>query len=344
MTLMPDPRGLWIQAFMGMVFLNDNHFYAFFVFMIIHFLIIWQTAGVVAWPALMQWEFIGRMSFIYFWGALAGISVAIAVRTRALIPGHTTIGRQPRLGLLLATLCIFFGIRSVMILTGKTRDAAPFLPDPANPSTRIVFWVTVGLTAAGFITIMVLTYLQLKSKYLTSWLALSYRDNYMSSLIVDYCVALALVLSPQALWDFLVLAPYNWSQLWAGILTVGIELVVWVAIYLWFTRFRKIDTTHFSPQHSMVSFLEFCLMVGGTQIVNGVFYMIAAESYSAPLKSEQALAGFMGGVMTVSVILYWILNARRVKAQRAHRARGDGKEAVPLRANAQQPPHGILSL
>ena len=308
MALIPDPRGLWVQAFIGMVFLNDNYFYPFFVFLVVHYLIVWQTMGVVAAPDLMQWEFIGRMAFIYFWGAVAGIAASIAMRTRPLIPGHTFHRGAVSLGLFLATVAIFTGIRSVMILTGQTRVAAPFDPDPADTATQVIYGIVIAISAIGFIAVVALTYADRKVRDVWSWFAIRYIDDFYNSYIVDYIVALVLILSPQALWDFLVLPPTNWPQLPAGGLTIFVELLVWVAIYAWFTFFRRINTTHFSSQRSIVSFGYFCLFVGGTQIANGIYYLILAEFLTGTVAAEQVLAGFMGIVIVASVILYFVFN------------------------------------
>ena len=309
--LIPDPRGLFIQAFVGVAFFNDNYFYPWFIFCLIHYTIVWETSPANQMPPVMMWEFLVRMAFIFIWGSLAGLGVAAAMRTRALVPSHTFHAGWPRLGVWFATFGLIEGTRAVMTLIGVRWAHEDFGPDPSLTETRVLWIFLLILYVAFLAAPIVVTLVKYDKKNILQWINITYRDGYLNVLSVDYIVALILVLAPQALWDFLVLAPANWGQLSAGALTLIVELIAWVAIYFWFVRFRNINETHFSREHSMVCFGEFVLIVGGLQVLSGIVYMIAAEFLNTMIEAEQVLASFMAFSLVVAIALFFLLNKRR---------------------------------
>lgn len=312
MALIPDPRGLWVQAFIGMILLNDNYFYAWFIFALIHYTIVWETSAANQMPPLMMWEFLVRMAYVYAWGTFAGIAIAVAMRTRAQIPGHTMRRGWPRLGLFLATLNIISGIKLVFTLTGARRVHEDFGPDPALLETQIPVWILLIANIASFIAVMVLTYMNRRTADFWSWLAITYRDNYHNYLIIDYIVAMILILSPQAIWDFLVLPPTSWTQIEAGVLTLAVEIGVWVAIFYWFTLFRQINKTHFAREHSLVWFGEYVLIVGGLHVLSGIVYIIGAEFLNTMEDAERLLGGMLVFTILVAIALFLLLSKRRL--------------------------------
>lgn len=318
--LIPDPRGLWAQAFVGVLFFNDNYFYPWFIFCLIHYTIIWETSAANQFPPLMMWEFLVRMAYVFIWGSLAGLALTVALRTRPLIPTHTFRRGWPRLGIIFVTFGMINGIRGVMTLTGARRTHEDFGPDPSLPGTQALWIVMLIVYFAIFIGPLVLTYMDRKERDLWSWFAITYRDNLHNNLIIDYIVALTLVLGPQALWDFFVLPPILMPQLTAGIITLAAELVAWAAVYYWFTAFRNINATHFAREHSLVWFGEFVLIVGGLHIiVSGVVYVIAAEFLSTMIDAERVVGGSTAAVAIISIVLYFVLSNRRVAELRRQR-------------------------
>lgn len=324
---MPDPVGLVMQAFIGTVFLNSNAFYATFLFAWIHYTIVWMTMGVISGTFDMQHEFMVRMMFLIGWGTFLGIGLSIVMGTRALIPGDTFRRGVPQLGIFMFTFFIQAGMRAVFVLTGAHRVAANFPPDPADPAVWWGYLATLLTSIGGAIAIVYLTYTQMARRGFLSWFTVSYEDGMKSRYIVWYGAALAMVLSPQALWDFLVLPPTGWVQWHAGLLTTGVTIVMWIIVYWFFGTYLRIDKTHFSAEQSRVSWHQFVLTTGGFHIALHIYYLIAAEFGSTPADSDTVFTIYIVLAFLVMIFLYFYF-------KKLHRVRlsnlSKGAARVPL--------------
>ncbi len=320
-AVLPDPRGLWWQGFMGPV-VTKSYWYATFIFSFIHYATLFLTHPVSNAPPLMQFDFLVRMLIFVLYGSIAGLFWSAALGAQVLVPVHSFKGEHVNFGPILSTTVLVWAIQAVAHATGATQVHNPFPGSLGVAGDWILFAVYVLL----FAVVMVWTWLWptgfVKLGTMKFSLAFRYRNRSDNFMAVEFLLfTLVLPLFPQIFWDYLVLPPINWSQIAAGTLTLVLEVLVYVGTYFW-GRWRRLDTTFFDPENSRVSWGEWILAVGGLQIAFGIAYLIAAEF----LDDLAALNIFLG-VTTVLVIAgsiglgHWLRTRPRAKLYRKkHRA------------------------
>ncbi len=319
MAILPDPRGLFIQAWIGPL-VTRSWWFAFFIFQVIHYGVVWMTSAASTFPILMMWEFLVRMLVFFTYGAVAGFFQASAVGSPVLIPVHSFKGETAHYGPIVATVSIVWGLQVFMHAVGATQVHNPFPGSLGEAGDWIVFVSFLLL----FLTTIVWTYwwpnqFAQVGPYRFS-LGFRYRDRPDHTMIPEFILfVLAFPLVPQALWDFLVLPPTSWSNLAAGGLTLAAEAVLYAATYFW-GRFRLLDQRFFTPQKSLVSWFEYVIILAATQIGSGLAYLIAAE-FLADLSELNVFLIITTLVIIVSALVIGPVLRRRPRAKRFYRVK-----------------------
>ena len=305
MVLLGDPRGLFMQAFMTPIMLR-NFFFGFFIFVTIHYGIVWMTGGFALMPPLMMFNFIVRMLAFFGYGAISGYFLSWSMGHPVLIASHDFDGVRAHPAPMLVAISIVWGMHQFMHAIGATQVHAPF---PGSLGTA-GDWVVVAAFVLVFLTIFFLTWTNTVSVFSFNYLNLARKHSYLNA---EFIILLVLVLGPQAIWDFLPLPPPNglgWLHWQAAALTLGIELVVWIGMYLWFKNYRRVDETIFAPKRSLVSWMEYVIIVGLTQILTGAAYAVAAEFLVDLLELNWFLLGTTLVILIEAVIIYFWLRRR----------------------------------
>ena len=326
MPLLGDPRGLFMQAFMSPIMLR-NFFFGFFIFVAIHYGIIWMTGGFALMPPLMMYNFIVRMLAFFGYGAISGYFLSWAMGHPPLIASHDYDNVRAHPAPMLVAVSIVWGFHQFMHAIGATQVHAPF---PGSLGTA-GDWLVVAAFAILFLTVFFLTWTNTISVFSFSYLNLSRKHAYLNA---EFIILLALVLGPQAIWDFFPLPPpdgLGWLHWQAAALTLGIELVVWIAMYLWFRYYRRVDETLFTPRRSLVTWMEYVIIVGLTQILTGAAYAVAAEFLVDLLELNFFLLGTTVVILIESVIIYfWLRGRKRATMVRFNAALAPRRDAKKL--------------
>lgn len=325
-AVLPDVRGLWWQAFMGPT-VAKSYWYPFFIFLVVHFGTLFLTHPVSNAPPLMQFNFVVRMVYYFQIGAIGGLFWSAALGAPVLVPVHSFHGEHIHLGPIVSTTVLVWSIQAAAHAVGATQVHNPFPGSLGVAGDWIMFAVYILLLAVVIVWTWFFPNGFVKLGTMKFSLAFRYRDRSDNFLAVEFLLfTLVLPLAPQTAWDFLVLPPTNWSQIAAGTLTLGLEVLVWAGTYFW-GRWRKLNKTFFSAENSRVSWGEWILAVGGLQIVSGVAYLVAAEF----LDDFAALNIFLS-VTTVIVIAgavglgHWLRTRPRAKLyRRLHRSKARTK-------------------
>lgn len=321
----PAARGVFVQGFIGALLTVDNFAYPFWVWFFIHVTVAWMASGAAVLPVLEMGEYLMSYAFIFAYGAFCGLALGYALRIRGLVPthtaGHASGDRYPRLGIVLATYGAIVGVRASVIASGAANAHAPFF-DLSSDLARAGYITAAVLAPLLTVAVLVLTWVRQRpagSKVdFWMWLTLSYEFHGVPGyLAADFVVVAFALLAPQAAWNFLT---PDWGQLWAGVLTLGLELAVWTAAYLWFTSaYRRIDDTMFSRKHSYVHFWVFVVAAGVTQFAAGLAYLIVNEIPAAldviP-HPEAFFAFFIIPSLVASLILFFVLGTRYARERR----------------------------
>jgi hypothetical protein len=302
MPVLPDPRGLFMQAAAGPLFLR-SFFYPFFIFMWIHYNTVWMTGPFNQMPVLDMWKFLVLMAYYFTYGAVGAYALSWAMGHPVQIPAHDFHKLKAHPAPMLTSLAIALGIHFVMYATGLAFAHEPFpsLPNEIN-------WLLFVVCVLVLLTIGVLTWRESKSVF-----AFRYTDIREQSIIAEFGVLLIFVLGPQAIWDFFVLPPPNgfgWLQWQAGALTIGVEVLVWLVAYWWFGTVRRVDQTIFTRKRSLVNWMEYCLIVGGNQIALGIAYVIAADLLVDLFALNIFLLAVTAVMLVESAIIYRWLRSR----------------------------------
>ncbi len=283
-----------------------NFFFGFFFFVAIHYGIIWMTGGAALMPPLMMYNFIVRMLAFFGYGAISGYFLSWAMGHPPLIASHDYDGVRAHPAPMLTAISIVWGLHQFMYAIGATQVHAPF---PGSLGT-VGDWIVFAVFAIIFLTVFFLTWTNTLSVFSFNYLTLARKHSYLNA---EYIIMMVLVLGPQTIWDFFPLPPPNglgWLHWQAAALTLGIEVAMWIVVYLWFLRVRHVDETLFTPQRSLVTWMEYVIIVGVTQLITGSAYALAAEF----LVDLQELGFFLLGTTVVilieSVIIYFWLRRR----------------------------------
>ena len=319
--LNPDARGIWVQAFIGTLFAGDNFFFAFFPFLYFHYTITWVLSPVNQLPPTDMAAFIMSMAFAFSYGAFGGVAHVYALRIRALVPTQTFLNKRPHLGAILLVYGAVIGVRGAAIQSGAANVHDDFFSFSGSGSFG--YWFAFVGGSFVFVSVLLLTCRVQRPKNVMMWFTISYPDNLADHVISDYIIAAIALLVPQAAWNFLVLDPHLWTSPQAGAVTLGIEVVVWIAIYFWFTRVRKTAALHFSHAQSYVTFLEFVLIAGITQVGSGVIYLIL-DVFMDPGQEEFATTILLDFSIVASFIMYFVFGARRVAQRKQVKAEVKG--------------------
>ena len=327
--LAPGARGIWVQAFIGTLFAGDNFFFVFFPFLYFHYTVTWVLSPVNQLPATDMAEFIMEMAFAFSYGAFGGLAHVYALRIRALVPTDTFRDKRPHLGAVLLVYGAVIGVRGAVIQSGAANVHDDFFSFSGEGAFG--YWLAAVGGSLVFALVFLLTCRVQRPKNVLLWLTMSYPDNLADHVISDYVAAAIALLVPQAAWNFLVLDPFLWTSLQAGALTLGIEVLVWVAIYFWFTRVRKVAALHFSRTQSYVSFLEFVLIAGLTQLGSGIIYLVL-DALMDPGQEEFATTILLDFSIVASIIMYFVFGARRAtqkkKVKKGARSRLGKKDRI----------------
>ena len=338
MALLGDPRGLFMQALLSPLVLR-NFFFGFFIFVVIHYGIIWMTGGFALMPPLMMYNFIVRMLAFFGYGAISGYFLSWSMGHPPLIASHDFDKVRAHPAPMITAISIVWAFHQFMYAIGATQVHAPF---PGSLGTAGDWFVVVAFSIL-FLSVFFLTWTNANTVLSFSYLDLARKHSYLNA---EYILMLVLVLGPQAIWDFFPLAPpdgLGWLHWQAAILTLGIEVVVWIAVYLWFLHVRHVDETIFTPQRSLVTWMEYVIIVGVTQLITGAAYAAAAEF----LVDLQELGYFLLGTSIViiieSVIIYFWLRRRdramKVQFNAPLLSRSDGKKPKRSGSDTEQPTH-----
>ncbi len=305
MALLGDPRGLFMQGFISPVVLR-NFFFGFFIFVTIHYGIIWMTGGPALMPPLMMYNFIVRMLAFFGYGAISGYFLSWAMGNPPLIASHDYDQVRAHPAPMLTAISIVWGTHQFMYAIGATQVHAPF---PGGLGT-VGDWLVVVAFSIIFLTVFFLTWTNTISVFSFNYLGLSRQHAYLNA---EYIIMLALVLGPQAIWDFFPLpAPdgLGWLHWQAAALTLGVEVVIWIVVYFWFLRVRRVDETLFTPKRSLVTWMEYVIIVGVTQLITGAAYAVAAEFLADLQELGYFLLGTTLVILIESVIIYFWLRRR----------------------------------
>jgi len=247
------------------------------------------------------------MLVVFTYGTVASYGTKWAQGNPVLIPVHGFEDSRAHAGPFLAILSIIWGIQYLMFAVGKATEDVAFPGGFNNAGDWIVFAAFVAL----FLLTLGLTLARVTSPF--SWM---YRGEGPQPRIVWYIFSLIMFLAPQALWDFLVLPPFNWAQWTAGILTLGVELVAWIVFYLVSRFWLNLHVTDFAPEKSLVRLWEFSVLTGGLQILSGIAYVITAEFVSGTTALNILTLSIMGGILVVNLVIYviWTHSRRRLLA------------------------------
>lgn len=300
--------------------MTRSWWYAFFIYLVVHYGVIFMTSPASTFPPPMLWEFIVRMLVFFTYGAVAGYFQAAAVGSPVLVPVHSFKRDVPHYGPIVSTVSIVWGLQVLMHALGRTQDHNPFPGSLGTAGDWIVFVIFLLL----ILTTLVWTYwwpnqFAQVGPYRFS-LGFRYRDRPDHSMIVEFILfVLVFPLAPQIIWDFLVLDPNNWANLAAGGLTLGVEVILYAATYFW-GRFRLLDQRFFTPQKSLVSWFEYVIILAATQIGTGLAYLIAAE-FLADLAELNVFLIVTTIVVIVSAAVLGPYLRRRPRAKRFYRVK-----------------------
>lgn len=316
---MPDEVGLFVQGFVGSVLISNNILFGFFVFSLVHYTFIWMTlggTGVAVMSPLMGWIFGVRMPMIFMAGILVGGVYAIAMKTRTLLPGHTwdTTKNQGRYGLFLAGLFLIGAFRSIFFMTGAHRGGTPYPPDPADTASVVMCGIFAALAAIGFGIIMYLTWMPPAPDSFWALFQIQYDDSYKNRYVLFYIVALFLLTTPTAAWDFLVIPPTSWELWQAGLLTLGLIWVSLAILYCVGEFWLRLDKSHFRPDQSLVSYSTFILILAVFLTVLHVYFIVYFSYISSYEEADVAVLIF--AVLATLVGIYLAYALRRSGAQR----------------------------
>ena len=307
--LSPVPIGLFVAGLAAASF-SRSAFFPWFAWTVIHYGIIWMTDPVNTLSALEQYDFMFEYLLVYAQGVLAGVAFAWAFGTPHLIPEHTFDRKRPAYGVFLLTIAIIFAIRAIMIATGQYTKFTNF---PAGNQT--VHGVAAAVWIALGIFVFVVSYIGTKLPILRWFVISQQRDAGLpreyDRILPDFVLALAALLSTQAIWDFLS-PPRTDYILWSvGAVTVTLQTIVWGAIYIWFSKVRRIQENLFSSDNSVISWEVFCIFNAVAYLLVGVTWIITLELTDNERTGRLVINLILAALSAAAIVLFLFLRKRR---------------------------------
>ena len=302
-TGLPDPRGLWIAGLVGTVF-TSNPFFAVTVFAVIHYLSIYPTNPAILMGPAMGWEFNVRMLDIFVLGVITGLFVRFFMDNGVLIPTRLFHGKKrgnrfftPQI--YIAVLALAYGLVAFLRLVGSPTPIyyirGPFGLGDFGVWYAVANWFILITSVLALVMIGAATwgykFFESSSLFSHCNFRLQYDENIedrtantrSQQRIAMYVLVLIFTLSPQAIADFLG-APNNATfgderVVWTGLITVGVEAVVWIVAYYALKKYAFSDRRNgskyeFSKKMSGVSWRYFCLLLAGIQILTGLAFFL----------------------------------------------------------------------
>lgn len=306
----PNVFLLWISGMLGVIFTND-YYVPWIFFTLLYYAVLWSTTPIHLAPVLDRYEFIVNNAFVFGYGVLAGLAVRIGYGCRELIPTHIYDGVRPTFGSALLTFSSIFTVRAVLIATGEYDSITVF--DPGHAS--FAYWVAFGVFLALSIAVFILTWVQVDVDILR-WFKLQRRrsDGYgpeADRMIPDLILALAALISTVLLWVFL---QTTWSDLGAGLVTVGVQLFLWLPIYFYFREVRRIEETVFSPNNSVISWMAFCIVGAVATLVPGVTWLVMSVTSVSDQDARTVMSAMAIFHFLVGLILRFMVYRNRIES------------------------------
>jgi hypothetical protein len=334
MAFLPDPRGLFLQAMLAVIFTKDFYF-PFFLFAAYHYVILWATLGVGGEPETPeQYNFMVRMWFIFLQGAGAGWFVTWALGNPILVPIHSFDRWRPKIGVTLLTLSSFFVVRAFLIAIGRYNAKFPF---PSGSETA--HWVAFGIWVALIILVFIFSYVErIRTARFWRWFAITPRrsvatveESSNGRLVTDFVVFLILLLLPQAIWDFGVIkwtgiANLNTRFGVTGGITLAVELIVWILGGVYFYRVHKIDDNWFSESKSLVTWRPFVVIVAVFSLLSGLAYLIAGLVLDPGIDNVNITITISLIVIALISLMIWLYYTMKIYNKR---------KKSPMKSNAE---------
>lgn len=299
-----DPITIFMGGMLGVYFVRDLWF-TIYVFLVQHYLILWAALEFYLKSNGMQYRFIFNMAIFFISGMITGMFLTWMLGNRVAVPMHIFVRRQLKLGHLLLAIALPWAPRALLIAIGAY-DPNDNLPDDEGPQYYAVFavWVIVALL------VLIVTAIQSHRFpwFVNAFALLRYDDDKaitkavkdkdaatatelrrLNRLNAGNVVWLILLLSPQAIWDFLFPAgtgPANDKARFAlwGAVTLIVETIIWWgmwAIYRYGVKeraaiFFTLDKWPATRRtgHDYDGLLYFTLTGFLAQILAGIGYLI----------------------------------------------------------------------
>ncbi len=304
--LPPEPHAVWLIPMLIVVFTRDFSAPFLPVFVIFQ-VVVWMSSEANQLPTLEMFNFdVRRVSYMLY-GAVSGLALASAMNTRDLIPVHTFAHKRLHLAGPLSLVAVSYGTYALATATGITRIHEDFGDwTDARPGEIAIFSILFILFVLLFGASLVMTWIGTKS-----FLAYRYRDSGIevngyppSRIIVEFILAITLLIAPHLFWIYLTHPPVNLDQWIGGVIALLLEHAVWGGIYFWFAKRHNMSTTYFSRHNAYITWPGFILAMGTVHIGSCIIYVTAAQFLVTPLANELLMIGITAYALTVAVIVW----------------------------------------
>ena len=304
--LLPDAHAVWLIPMLIVVFTRDFSAPFLPVFVIFQ-VVVWMSSEANQLPTLEMFDFdVRRVSYMVY-GAISGLALASAMNTRDLIPVHTFAHKRLHLAGPLSLIAVSYGTYAIATATGITRLHEDFGDwTSARPGEIAIFSILFIVLVLLFTASLVLTWMGSKS-----FLAYRYRDSGLevnghppSRIIVEFIVAITLLVAPHLFWIYLTHPPVGLDQWIGGVIALLLEHAVWAGIYFLFAKRHNMSTTYFSRHNAYITWPGFVLAVGSVHIGSCIIYVTAAQFLVTPLANELLLLGITAFAISVAVVVW----------------------------------------
>ena len=289
----------WIAGMLGVVW-TQNYYFPWFLYAIVQFVIVWATSGIHLAPVEDRYTFVVRETMHFGQGTLAGLALVWGLGSRPLVPTQFVDKFRPTLGTVILSITSVFSLRALLIATGVYEQYTVFWPGHASSGT---YWAAFAVFLAVALFVLIISWIGTELPVLR-WFRMSYPkdEGYADeadTLIPDLSIALALLILPYLFWVFL-------SNLVGGIVSIVVQLAVWVAIFLYFKYARSVESSLFSEK-SASNWLMFCLVNALASLIPGVAYLIVSET-GADFNTLSTVTGWiMAGYFLAALVLRYIV-------------------------------------
>lgn len=305
--LLPEPHAIWLVAFLLVVVTRS--FTTPFVPLGGIMAMTWMTSSANQLTGADTFDFVVRQPHFVLYGAAAGYAIAAAVGSRVIIPVHSFAGKRAHLAGPLSLISVSCAAYALATATGLTKVHEPFGDWASNPvGEAVLFWVMFAVLVVIFVSIL-----------FTSWrgsscpLSYRYRDGGVRSdahppsrFAAESVIALTLLIAPHFIWIYTTHPPVGWPQYTGGLIALGVEVVVWIAVWRLSQERYDMEMTYFGTDQSRMSWANFVAVVAGVHIGSMVAYIISASFLDTGLATEILI--ITTTLVTIAVaILAWLL-------------------------------------